>query len=348
MGLDRLSRAEIETCIGGVNPEAAIEGIHRRRRERLAGAASDANRRSAVVLQGGAMRGVISAGAMVPMEALGFTEGFDAVYGSSAGALNGAYLLANQAAFGASVYYRDVANRRFINFLRPRKVLDMDFVFDEVVGSRSRLDVARIRSNRTPLHVVVTDARTGEEAVHSSHDPGIDVLTALKASAAVPILYDRTVALNGSHYVDGSLVNPLPVERAIRDGCTDILVVLTLPRSYRARPPGVLERRIVRRRLDPVSPALVAAWHRRHEVTNRALHLIEGRTVREGTGPVNIVAVFPHPFRTVSAFTIDARRLKRAALDAAWRTMRLFSDAPCRPAELIQFVSGEMGFDAGL
>jgi predicted patatin/cPLA2 family phospholipase len=285
---------------------------------------------------------------MVPMEALGFTEGFDAVYGSSAGALNGAYLLANQAAFGASVYYRDVANRRFVNFLRPRKVLDMDFVFDDVVGRRSRLDVARVRSNRTPLHVVLTDARTGEELVHSSHEPGIDLLAALKASAAVPILYGRPVALNGSHYVDGSLVDPLPVERAIRDGCTDILVVLTVPRSYRVRPPGTLERRVVRRWLEPVSPALVEAWFRRHEATDRALHLIEGRAARQKAGPVNIVAVFPHPSRTVSAFTIDARRLKRAALDAAWRTMRLFSEAPCRPAELIQFVSGEMGFDTGL
>jgi len=348
LGLHRLSTAEIGTCIGGVNPEAAIEGIHRRRRQRLAGAASGANGKSAVVLQGGAMRGVISAGAMVPLETLGFTEGFDAVYGSSAGALNGAYFLANQAAFGASVYYRDVANRRFINFLRPRKVLDMDFVFDEIVGDKSRVDVARIRSNRTPLHMVLTDARTGEAAVHSSHDPGIDVLTALKASAAVPILYDRAVALNGSHYVDGSLVDPLPIERAIRDGCTDILVVLTLPRSYRARPPGFVEREIVRRWLHPPNPALAEAWYRRHEAANRALRLIEGRAPREAAGPVNIVAVFPDPARTVGAFTTDARRLKRAALDAAWRMMRLFSDAPGRPVELIHFVSGEMGFDTGL
>jgi len=348
MGLHRLSSAEIDTCIGGVNPEAAIEGIHRRRRQRLAGEASDANRKTAVILQGGAMRGVISAGAMIPMEALGFTEGFDAVYGSSAGALNGAYFLANQAAFGASVYYRDVANRRFINFLRPRKVLDMDFVFDDVVGGRSRVDVTRVRSNRTPLHMIVTDARTGEEAVHSSHDPGIDLLTALKASAAVPILYDRTVALDGSRYLDGSLVNPVPIERAIRDGCTDILVVLTLPRSYRARPPGVLERRIVRRWVHPANPALAEAWYRRHEAANRALQLIDSRAPRDPAGPVNIVAVFPDPSRTVGAFTIDARRLKRAALDAAWRMMRLFSDAPSRPAELIHFVSGEMGFDTGL
>jgi predicted patatin/cPLA2 family phospholipase len=340
MGLDRLSAAEIAVCVGGANPEAAIAGIHARRAERLRGQAAPSRLKSAVVLQGGAMRGVISAGAMIPMEALGFTEGFDAVYGSSAGAINGAYFLANQAAFGASIYYRDVANRRFINFLRPRKVLDMDFVFDDVVGGACRVDLERIRRNPTPLLTVVTEVRSGAASVVSSHDPSIDVLAALKASSAVPVLYDRPVTLDGHRYVDGSLLEPVPIEPALRDGCTDILVILTVPKGFRMSPPGLVERQVANVYLRPLSDELAGVFCRRHEAMARALDLIEGRTRPAGRPAANIVAVFPHPSLTVGSFTIRRPRLKRAAIDAASRVMRLFSEAESRPAELIQFVAG--------
>jgi predicted patatin/cPLA2 family phospholipase len=345
MGLDQFTPAELDRCVGGIRPAAAIEGIHARRVERLEGRGNPAGRRSAVVLQGGAMRGVISAGAMIPMETLGFTEGFDAVYGASAGAINGAYFLAGQAAFGASVYYRDVANRRFINFLRPRKVMDMDFVFDEVVGGRSRVDVERIRRNPTPLLVVATDLRTGAATVFSSHDTSVDLLASLKASAAVPVLYGRSIALNGSRYVDGGVVDAVPIERAIADGCTDILVILTVPKALRARAPGLLERGVAAAGMRRLSAALAEAFVRRHEAANRALDLIAGRVAPAGRQPVNIVAAFPDPRLGIGSFTTHVPRLKRAAVDAAWRVMRLFSDAPCRPTELIQFVQGRMGFE---
>ena len=286
------------------------------------------------------MRGVISAGAMIPMETLGFTEGFDAVYGSSAGAINGAYFLAQQAPFGASVYYRDVANRRFINFLRPRKVMDMDYVIDDVVGGACPVDIARIRRNPTPLRIVATDVRSGAASVFSSHDPAIDFLATLKASSAVPILYQHPVTLDGRRYLDGGLVEPVPIELALRDGCTDILVILTLPKAFRLRPPGLVERKVANVWLRPLSDALADAFSRRHEAVNRALDLIAGSARPEGRPAANIVAVFPDPRVTVGSFTIRRGPLKRAAIDAASRVMRLFSDAECRPAELIQFVAG--------
>jgi hypothetical protein len=78
---------------------------------------------------------------------------------------------------------------------------------------------------------------------------------------------------------------------------------------------------------------------------NRALRRIAG----DGTArpPANIIAVYPDPRLTVGSFTIHPPRLKRAAMDAAWRVMRLFSDGESRPAELIQFVPGPMRFVTG-
>jgi predicted acylesterase/phospholipase RssA len=58
----------------------------------------------ALCVEGGAMRGVVSAGMVSALEELGLGEAFDAVYGSSAGAINTAYFLAGQAAFGTAIY----------------------------------------------------------------------------------------------------------------------------------------------------------------------------------------------------------------------------------------------------
>jgi predicted acylesterase/phospholipase RssA len=60
--------------------------------------------RVALVVEGGCMRGVISAGAVTALEQLHLAQRFDAVYGVSAGALDCAYMLAGQAAMGTTIY----------------------------------------------------------------------------------------------------------------------------------------------------------------------------------------------------------------------------------------------------
>src|ERR1044071_2792696 len=59
----------------------------------------------ALVVEGGGMRGVVSAGMVAALEELGFRDCFDAVYGSSAGAISGAYFIAKQARYGTTIFY---------------------------------------------------------------------------------------------------------------------------------------------------------------------------------------------------------------------------------------------------
>jgi predicted patatin/cPLA2 family phospholipase len=336
MGLERFSSEEIARCLGGVRPEAAIRHILDRKAEREIGQSSRSSRKTACILQGGAMRGVVSAGSVIAMETLGFTEGFDAVYGASAGAINGAYFLARQSAFGTSIYYQDIANRRFINPLRLSKIADMDFLFDQIITKKKRLDVPRIRRNRTPLYIAATDVETARETVFCSHDDAVDLLAALKASAAMPILYHRPVTVNGRRYFDGGVVDSIPIERAINDGCTDLLVVFTVPKDFRATPPGLVERWLAARLLRPLSRELEIAFHHRQDSYNRALDIALGKVRLEAE--VNIVAVFPDPDLRLSRLTKNARTLKRAAIECGHRVMRLFSEKDHRRAELIQFI----------
>src|SRR6476659_5599828 len=86
--------------------------------------------RVALCVEGGAMRGVVSAGMVSALEELGLVDSFDAVYGSSAGAINAAYFLAGQAAFGTTIYVEDINNSRFISLPRlftGRPIVDLGF-----------------------------------------------------------------------------------------------------------------------------------------------------------------------------------------------------------------------------
>src|SRR5262245_32067681 len=130
--------------LNGVRAPLAVTHIlARARRGERAGGATD-GRKLGLVVEGGAMRGVFSAGAGVGLEELGLTAVFDEVYGSSSGAINAAYFLAGQAAYGATIYYEDINNSRFINFGRLTKILDVDFLFEEVLTRRKALAVERV------------------------------------------------------------------------------------------------------------------------------------------------------------------------------------------------------------
>src|SRR5437762_13550 len=63
-----------------------------------------------LAIEGGSMRGVVSAGMVTALEYLQLLNVFDSVYGSSAGAFNGAFFVANQAAYGTTIYYENINN----------------------------------------------------------------------------------------------------------------------------------------------------------------------------------------------------------------------------------------------
>src|SRR4051812_38502852 len=104
------------------------------RARRLAGSARGARRDPhsvALVIEGGGMRGVVSAGMVAALERLGLSDAFDLVIGSSAGALNGAGLLGGVTADGPGVYAGPLASKEFINparLLIGRPAVNLQFL----------------------------------------------------------------------------------------------------------------------------------------------------------------------------------------------------------------------------
>src|SRR5215213_5457175 len=140
-------------------PHPVVQVLLDRARTGSRPGARDDSHRVALVIEGGAMRGVVSGGMVAGLEALGLRDAFDVVYGSSAGACAGAYFLAGQARVGARLYYEVVNNRRFINPLhafRRRAIVDLDRLFDQVLGRQLPLDFEAFQASGVEMVVLAS------------------------------------------------------------------------------------------------------------------------------------------------------------------------------------------------
>ena len=54
----------------------------------------------------------------------------------------------------------------------------------------------------------------------------------LRATCAIPLLFP-VIKINGKEYYDGGLCDPIPIKKAIADGNTKHLIVLTQPKGYK-------------------------------------------------------------------------------------------------------------------
>ncbi len=206
------------------------------------------------------MRGIYSAAAMGALHEAGLQHSFDHIYGSSSGAINGAYLLSGQADMAATGYADHLNGESpFINYCRLGKIVDIDYLIDGILKhSETPLDVKAVVDSPTVLHTVLTDYETAEPVEITSKQVGAwdasgNLMYELfRATAAMPLFYDRVVEIDGKKYVDGGVCDAIPLFRAIEAGCTDITVVTT-------RNPGF--RRTKKKGIIRALGLLALAWH---------------------------------------------------------------------------------------
>lgn len=278
-----------------------------------------------LVVEGGGMRGVISGGALIAMERLGLTSAFDEVYGESAGAINACYFVAGEAAFGGRIYLEDLTSLRFINPFRCGKILDMDFLVDEVMTRIKPLPVERVMRSRSRLFVSITNVLDGTGRVVDVKKETAPLLSLLKATAAIIPLYNQSVLLEGVPYADGGITDPIPVTNAISSGCTHILVVLTRSKGFVARPSHGVERIVLERWLRRWDPRFVRAFFNvRYRRYNEARAIAFGQVVPPPGVEIAVIA----PTGTeppVTRTTISRRRLEGAMQASIASTLELFT-----------------------
>mgnify|MGYP002652575502 CR=1 FL=1 len=226
--------------------------------------------RLALVIEGGGSRGVYSSGMVLGLEELGLSEVFDAVYGTSAGALNAAWLLCHRARSGMRAWTDETIMRRVIDphrLLRARAVFDLHYLVHHVYDGLEPMDFDAILANPTSFHPIGTDADTG-----AATDLGqfiVDkptLMTALRATSNIPLLAGAPITLGHRRFLDGGIAESVPIHAAKRDGATHALVLRTR-RSDEPRPPSPrISEFVGGSYMRAVAPGAFRVWERRGEM----------------------------------------------------------------------------------
>ncbi len=236
-----------------------VQTLLRRRREGSRPGARTDGRRVALVIEGGGMRGVVSAGMTSAIEQLGLRDTFDEVHGASAGAFNAAFLLAGQAAYLAGLYQYGFGDPRFVSAaraLRGGPFLDMDHVIDHVWTRQRPLRCDAIPSSAIDLHCTATDADTASIVDLTDLESEEEIRCALRASGRLPWLAGAPVRFRGMRLLDATLAEAIPVQAA-RSTATDMVVLQTRPHGVQHAPLSSVIARLTDRYLQAINPALV-------------------------------------------------------------------------------------------
>ena len=221
--------------------------------------------RLALVLEGGGMRGVVSAAMTGALDRLGFAQCFDIVAGASAGAINAAALLAGEAQRATAAYCGPLASRSFVNplrALRGKPVIDVNTVLDYVAG----LDAAgheRVTGSEVKLLCLATDVESARPVVLQGMRTERELWDAILASSRMPWAGGPPVELGGRRYLDGGMSAPIPVPEAVEAGATHVLVLQTRPFGIPRKSTSRIGDRLIERHLRGLNPALVDLYRAR-------------------------------------------------------------------------------------
>jgi len=245
--------------------------------------------RSAIVVEGGGMRGVFSAGVL---KAFGDAEfdPFDLYMGVSAGACNLASHLAGQYDRNFQIMMKYSCTGRFISpwrFITGGHFIDLDWLW-EITIKECRLDLDRIfrhlEHNRREYLITATSLESGEPVYLIPDNATLEHY--IKISSALPVLYRSSLFTGFEYALDGGIADPIPVIEAYRRGAKRITVL-------RSRPSGYVKDRDSASLLYPFLfrkyPALLKKMEQRHRLYMESVNFIksppEGVEVFEAAPP---------------------------------------------------------------
>ena len=230
--------------------------------------------KSGLVLEGGAMRGLFTAGVIDVWMTAGIT--FDGLVGVSAGACFGCNYKSRQPGRVIRYNKRLAKDPRYCSWrslLKTGDLFNVDFCYREIPFELDPFDVAAYEANPMEFHLSVTDCATGKPVYRRLDRADAEAFRWIQASASMPLV-SRPVAIGGHEYLDGGLSDGIPLAYFERMGFERNVVVTTRPHGYRkfASWKVALTKVFLRR-----YPAVYRALATRHEWYNRTLEYIDRR-----------------------------------------------------------------------
>jgi len=250
------------------------------------------------------MRGAWAAGVLAFLYERGMNR-YDMVYAASSGACSAAFFVAGMVEPGLAIWREHACKIiRKTNILRRKPIIDLAYLVDHLFRERARLSVEAIQNAPTRFCIVLTDCHTGEPVYFHARDERI--FEALRATSSMAFATRGFDYVDGHPYADGGVADPIPIQRVLQAGATDITVVLTHRLNFRLKPTP----RFLGPLAYPQFPAVASVWTtRQHVQYNAAMNLI-----RQPPAGVRVQVFSPLKPMPVRALTAAKKRIQAALL----------------------------------
>lgn len=256
-----------------------------------------------LVLEGGAMRGLFSAGITdVWMEA-GIE--FDGLIGVSAGAAFGCNIKSRQP--GRAIRYnkrfaRDPRYSGWRSLWKSGDIFNAKFAYHEVPAKYDIFDDKAFDNNPLPFYVVCTDVESGLPVYKQLTKTNYDCYEWIRASASMPVV-SKVVELEGMKLLDGGITDSIPLEKMEELGYERNVVILTQPEGYVKKPNRLMP--LIRLSLRKY-PNVVKASRDRHLMYNQQLEYVRQRE-KEG----NALVIRPDNALEIGHIEHDAAKMQK-------------------------------------
>lgn len=254
-----------------------------------------AGKDTALVLEGGGLRGVFTCGVLDCFMDKGIRFPFSV--GVSAGACNGLSYMSGQRGRGriSNIDLMDKHHYVGLKYLFTQGcIMDFKLLFEDFPERIVPYDYEAYFSNPDRFVMVTTNCLTGKAEYFEEKRSAERVMDIVRASSSLPFVTKITY-VDGIPMLDGGIADSIPVEFAMSQGYEKLVVVLTRNRGYRKKEGRMQIAKLAYRQY----PKLQEALQQRNAVYNRTMDLIEKL---EDEGRIIVI----RPYRPV-----DVGRMKK-------------------------------------
>lgn len=258
---------------------------------------------TALVLEGGGLRGVFTCGVLDCFMDYGIR--FPFTVGVSAGACNGLSYMSGQRGRAKSSNIDLMDKHHYVGLkylLTQGCIMDFKLLFEDFPEKIIPYDYEAYFSNPDRYVMVTTNCLTGKAEYLEEKSSSERVMSIVRASSSLPYVTKITY-VDGVPMLDGGIADSIPVRYALDQGYENLVVILTRNRGYRKKKGRVRIAKAFYRKY----PALQNALMERNIVYNRAMDLIESL---EDQGKITVI----RPIRPVEVGRMEKDTAKLSAL----------------------------------
>lgn len=203
-----------------------------------------------LAVEGGGMRGIVSAGMLCALQDLDILDLFDYYVGVSAGSLNLAYVLAGQASLGVGFYFDQMTDKKNLS-LRPthrgdRLIMDVRNMHNHAKEHMMLNEDSLRKSYSERLRVAVGNISKVEGELVSMNSAGHRFFEFLWAGATIPYIGGTPWIINNNQYFDGGIFYPDPSYAAEELDCTHALVLNTNSIEHEIKPYSKFNQQLIK------------------------------------------------------------------------------------------------------